>query len=67
MDKECNSIGELRITKVEETKGVRQYRKYPKELKEEVCRLAESGKLTHKKLGDKFDRADANQQMAQCS
>jgi transposase len=33
----------------------RKYRKFPAELKTEVCKLAESGLQSHKELGDKFD------------
>jgi transposase len=41
------------MTKVEETK--RTYRKYSKDLKQEVCSLADEGKQTYKELGDKFE------------
>jgi transposase len=43
------------MTKGENKSGGGQYRKYSKELKEEVCQLAESGTLTHKELGAKFE------------
>jgi hypothetical protein len=39
------------MTKSEGNEGSRQYRKYDKDLKEEVCKLAEAGMLTHKELG----------------
>ncbi|MFN4896789.1 MAG: transposase [Pseudomonadota bacterium] len=43
------------MRKEENKSGVRQYRKYSKELKEEVCQLAESSELSHKELGAKFE------------
>ena len=33
----------------------REYRKFSKELKSEVCKLASNGLQTHKELGEKFD------------
>ena len=41
------------MSKLEEPK--RKYRKYSKELKSEVCNLADTGRQTHKELGDKFE------------
>jgi transposase len=38
-----------------EEKPKRQYRKYSKELKSEVCNLADEGRQTYKELGAKFD------------
>ena len=35
--------------------GKRKYRKFPSELKSEVCKQAESGLQTYKELGEKFD------------
>jgi transposase len=43
------------MTKGESKSAGGQYRKYSKELKEEVCQLAESGTLTYKELGAKFE------------
>lgn len=43
------------MTKDETKSGSRPYRKYSKELKEEVCQIAESGNLSHKELGSKFE------------
>ena len=43
------------MTKSEVKEGSRQYRKYHKDLKDEVCKLAEAGTLSHKELGAKFD------------
>jgi hypothetical protein len=43
------------MTKSEVKEESRQYRKYDKDLKDEVCKLAEAGVLSHKELGAKFD------------
>ena len=45
------------MTKSEVKEGSRKYQKYDKDLKEEVCKLAEAGTLSHKELGAKFDIA----------
>lgn len=33
----------------------RKYRKFSADLKSEICKLAESGRQTHRELGEKFD------------
>ena len=43
------------MTKLTELPEKRGYRKYSVEFKEEVCKLAESGTLSFKALGVKFE------------
>jgi transposase len=47
-------MGKTRMSpKKQETK--RRYKRYPREFKEEVCRLAQQNMMSRKELGEKFD------------